>query len=131
MIMEKNNKEIIISRDSLVMEIQKEFNLFYPFLKIEFSTRAKGLLNFKKYGVNPASRINEITNLSSVIKLNVNSDRTIAQIEEDCRELSGLSMQVFRKSGNIWNAISLTDSWTLESQNEAGEFISTEMSAAL
>ena len=40
-------------------------------------------------------------------------------------------MQVFRKSGNIWNAISLTDSWTLESQNEAGEFISTEMSAAL
>jgi hypothetical protein len=34
---------------------------------------------------------------------------------------------VSRKSGNVWNMISVTDGWTLESQNSAGEFISSQM----
>ncbi len=43
----------------------------------------------------------------------------------------GLYIQVFGKSGNVWNVISFTDSWTLESHNKAAEFISAEMAAAV
>jgi hypothetical protein len=39
----------------------------------------------------------------------------------------GVIVQVSRKSGNVWNVISITEGWTLESQNSAGEFISSEM----
>lgn len=128
--MDNNSKEIIITRDSIVVDIQKAFNLFYPYLKIEFSTNPKGVLSLKKHSINPQNSIGKITNLTSTFKLNVDEDRTVAEIEKECRELLGLSIQVFRKSGNVWNVISLTDGWTLESQNKAGEFISTEMSAA-
>jgi hypothetical protein len=130
--MEKNSKEIVISRDSLVIEIQEQFNVFYPFLKIEFSTKPKASssVDFKKYKVSPESRLSKVTKAVFPIKLNVNSDRTIAEVEEDCWQLLGLSIRVCRKSGNVWNDISLTYNWSLESQNKAGEFISTEMSAA-
>lgn len=40
--------------------------------------------------------------------------------------MPGLSVLVFKKQENVWNALSLTKSWTLESQN-AAEFISAEM----
>jgi hypothetical protein len=32
-----------------------------------------------------------------------------------------------RKSGNVWNVISVTDGWTLENQNASGQFISSVM----
>src|SRR3954447_20965882 len=115
--MEENSNEIVISKDSLVMDIQREFSSFYPFLKIEFSTKVKLPFSFRNHKVNPESKISKITSPAFPVKLNVGPERTIAQFEEDCRELLGLSMQVSRKSGNVWNNISLTDSWTLESQN--------------
>lgn len=116
-----------MTRDSHLADIQNAFNLFYPFLKIEFSTNTKGIFAFKKHKLNPETSLNGIAILSEPVTLNVDEDRTIAEVEVDCMELLGLSIQVFRKSGNVWNVISLTDSWTLASQNKAGEFISTEM----
>ncbi|MDB5245641.1 MAG: hypothetical protein JWQ40_35 [Segetibacter sp.] len=124
------SKELIISGYSVVRDIQKAFNSHYPFLKIEFSTNPKGVFSLKKHMVSPESSMSKITHLPTPIQLNVAEYRTVAEVEKDCTEFLGLSMQVFRKSGNVWNVISLTDSWTLESQNNAGEFISTEMAAA-
>lgn len=127
--METINKEIRITRNSLVTDIQQAFTLFYPFFKIEFSKNEKEHPS-KSYKVNSESSIGKITTITAAAELNVDDDRTVAEVEKDCRELFGLSIQVFRKSGNVWNVISLTNSWTLRSQNMAGEFISTEMSAA-
>ena len=118
--MEKKSKEITIDRNCLVINVEKEFSFFYPFLKIEFSS------NTKKSNSSAALEMENAT----TVTLNVNEDRTIAEIEKDCQELLGQSIQVFRKSGNVWNVISLTKSWTLQSQNMAGEFISTEMQKA-
>ena len=131
MIMEENSKEIVINKDSLVIDIQSKFTSFYPFLKIEFLTKAKKYFSFRNNKVNPESKISKITDSTFPVKLDVGPERTIVEIEEDCQALLGLTMQVSRKSGNVWNAISLTDNWTLRSQNEAAEFICTEMAPAL
>ena len=127
--MEKNTNEIIITGVTKVRDVQKEFEQFYPFLKIEFSKAEKGNSS-KSHTFKPENSIIEITELPASVKLNVDEERTISEVEKDCHELLGLSIEVFRKSGNVWNAISLTNSWTLQSQNKAGEFISTEMAAA-
>lgn len=63
------------------------------------------------------------------ITMDFNEERTVAEVEKDFRELLGVQIKVCRKSGNVWNEITLTDNWTLKSQNTAGEFISTEMTA--
>jgi hypothetical protein len=39
----------------------------------------------------------------------------------------GLSVQVFRKSGNVWLETSATDNWTLRQQNNEGAELSTQM----
>ena len=128
--MKANSKEIKITSDSLVMDIQKSFNLFYPYLKVEFSTNPQGILSLKNHVVTPETNVGKITKIPASVTIDLNEDRTIYEIEQDFAKQLGLLLQVFRKSGKVWNEISLTDTWTLDSQNKAGEFISTEMAAA-
>lgn len=109
------------------MDVQRAFNLHYPFLRIEFSKKEDYFPNAKSRKVNPDNHINAIAELKAPTKVNVESTRTIAEIAREFADLLGVYIRVSRKSGNVWNVISLTDSWTLESQNKAGEFISTEM----
>lgn len=120
--------EIVISGDSLIMDIQQQFSMLYPYLKIEFFKKNnKTSPSAKLSAASPQNKIKELTNLETPQKLNVGNTRTVAEIASDFYKQIGLSVLLFRKSGNIWNTISLTEGWTLENQNKAGEFISTEM----
>ncbi|MBK9961781.1 MAG: hypothetical protein IPP06_10775 [Saprospiraceae bacterium] len=48
----------------------------------------------------------------------------VSTLENKFREVFGLHVQVFRKSGNVWIETTVTDDWTLEKQNnEAESFI--------
>lgn len=125
-----SHKEILITENTLLSDIQAAFNDYYPFLKIEFWQVQKGTVN----GQHKPKKITTEVNVKDVIKLqvptilNIGDKKTIAQIEQEIKSILGLSVQFSRKSGNVWNAITLTDSWTLEDQNDAGKFISSEMS---
>ncbi|MCW3079042.1 hypothetical protein [Segetibacter sp.] len=121
-----NNKKITITTDTKVRDVQAQFETCYPFLKIEFSKSKSGDFT-RSSKVNPDNLISKISSLPGTVSLNVEAERTIAQVEEECQKLLGLSIQICRKSGNISNAISITNSWTLQSQNIAAEFISAEM----
>ncbi|MEP7317990.1 MAG: hypothetical protein ABI921_04600 [Panacibacter sp.] len=126
--MKNQAKQILITEDTLVADIQETFTGFYPFLKIEFCKKNNdNQLLQKPKKILPQECIKKITNAFMPAKLNVDDNRTIAQIETDCMQLLGLCVQFSRKSGNIWNLITLTDNWTLEDQNNAGKFISSEM----
>ncbi|QEC70074.1 hypothetical protein FRZ67_23235 [Panacibacter ginsenosidivorans] len=121
-------REILITEDTLVSDIQEIFSSFYPFLKIEFSklqSNSQSLQKSRK--VLPQDSIKNITNAMMPVKLRIENKRTIAQVEDDCIQQLGLLVQISRKSGNVWNTISLTENWTLEEQNNAGKFISSEM----
>jgi hypothetical protein len=115
---------IIVDKESLVKDIQKEFNSCYPFLELTF---------FKKRSTGRALLISEVAsekylkNLPGFIGpaiIDISSDRTAKDLEEDFKEHVGLAIQVFRKSGNLWIETILTNDWTLERQNKEGEIIS-------
>lgn len=125
----QENKKITITIDTKVKDVQTEFEAYYPFLKIEFSKNKSETFN-KSHTVKPDNLISNISYLTARVNLNIDGERTIAEVEKDCLDLLGLSIQICRKSGNVWNAISITNSWSLETQNMAGEFISTEMQKA-
>lgn len=124
--METNTYHIILEPIKVIGDIQFQFNSLYPFLKIEFS-KINGSSTIKRVNLNSVYCLKDISALSSAVILNVDKNRTIKQIVSDCTDKLDLRMQVFRKSGNVWNVISLTDCWTLENQNNAGQFISFEM----
>ena len=124
--MKDKSKKITITADSLVADIQFQFAACYSFLKIEFFENNSATF-FKNEQVDSNRNVGGISTLTTPVTLNIEEERTVAEVEKDCRELIGLCIQLYRKSGNVWNAISLTNNWTLQNQNEAGEFISTEM----
>ena len=127
--METNNNEIVLKPDSIIADIQIQFNLFYPFLKIEF-LKTPGNVSGKNLRHNGELCLSEVSEITSIKEINVAKNRTVLQIADDCKKM-GLYIQVLRRSGNIWNVISLTDSWTLENQNNEGQFISSEMAGAV
>jgi hypothetical protein len=106
-----------------VAEVQKEFSKSFPYLKIEFfdiqhvdtkaSPKSKMFPHDKKLSV-----CRKKHNEGSV---EVNPAYTVSQLEIELWDKFGLSTQVFRKSGNLWIETSLTDSWTLQRQNDEGQ----------
>lgn len=54
--------------------------------------------------------------------VDIHSDITVAELENSFAGF-GLRTEVFRKSGNVWVPTLLTDNWTLQQQNNAGEEI--------
>ena len=123
-----HDKEILINNDSLLLDIQDVFSAQYPFLKIEFLQTDKTEKKLKSKQIDPHTSLRQLVDVGEPRKIDINSDRTVSEISHDFQSLLGVIVRVFRKLGNFWNEISVTEGWTLESQNSAGEFISSEMS---
>lgn len=119
-------KHIEIRKQKKIVELQEQFNKYYPFLRIEFF--------FERHVSGKGTHINKIItndkrlgqvqliNGEGVIKLS--KTMTVEKLEKLLEDDFGLFAQVFRKSGEIWLETSVTDSWTLEQQNEEGKNLS-------
>ncbi len=125
--MKLGNKKIVINNNSLWIDIQSTFSGHYPFLKIEFTETEKGVKKNRRFKIDADSCINNITKLKEPFIIDIDGDRSISQLVLDFTNMLGIEVEVSRKSGNVWNLISLTGSWSLESQNEAGKFICSQM----
>ena len=108
------------------MDLQKEFNTLYPYLKLEFfkSYAPRNKILQKAEKINPHELVQRVTRLYKPVSICIDYKRTVAQIVVDFGDILGLSILVFRKSGNLWIETSLTDSWSLEKQNKIGESFS-------
>jgi len=120
--------ELKITNNTQLNQVQNEFNKMYPYLKIEFTAnRKEGDTNAKSSRLAPATTFKQVLNRLNVNNeffIDVNGNRTVADVERDFKECTGLTVQLYRKSGNVWIETSLTDDWTLERQNQSGEILS-------
>jgi hypothetical protein len=96
--------KIVINKNSTVAMVQQQFNEQYPFLKVVFLKNIGGF-----------------THRASI---RIDAKRTVSEIEKDFKQEAGVSVKIFRRSGNVLVETSLTSDWTLESQNKEGEQIS-------
>ena len=124
--------EIKISADTKFNDVQEKFTEVFPFLKVEFYK--------EKYSENEVSTKDRIAAekiISEQVKsfkeesIDITSSHTVAALEKEFYEKFGITMQVSRKSGNIWIETSKTDDRTLESQNELGKTMSSDPSDIL
>lgn len=112
-----------------LVEIQKDFNTLFPFLKLEF---------FKvPHKVGQGSSKSLLQDANKFVRdcrssfpggyLEIKETMTVSQLEELIFSKHGLAAQVFRKSGNVWLETSATDNWTLLQQNNEGAELSTQI----
>ncbi len=113
---------ISIKKESLIRDIQHQFSVYFPFLKIEFLKRSfEGGTILKKEYAAPGDFFKRIPSLKSEGEINLDLKQTVSELEEHFKEHYGVSIHIFRKAGNVWIETTLTNDWTLERQNKEAE----------
>jgi hypothetical protein len=119
---------LLINGDKLVKDVQQEFAMAYPFLKIEFFRN----INLQSGQSLKQNQIKHDQKLSTAKDrkiengdLIIEDTMSVTDLEKAFMDKFGLLTQVFRRSGNIWLETSITDSWSLKQQNELGREITT------
>jgi hypothetical protein len=114
---------ITINADATVASINEEFNLLFPFLKLQF---------FKKpHKIDEPSSKKEMYAYNVIIGKLQNNRKSgtieltpltlVAELEELFKDHFDLNAQVFRNSGKLWLETSGTDSYSLKALNELGK----------
>ena len=112
-----------IHENTRIIDLQSEFNLKMPFLKIEFykSSHKAGEGSEQEMIVDPYTKIKDASSSDSLGELVINPEMTVENFEGLLEERFGLNAQVFRKSQGVWLQTTATDQWTLSKQNESGQ----------
>jgi len=117
--------DFIIDDNMNISMVQKDFSQMFPYLRLEFFTQPQfdnGSLPKKLIPVSTTFR-----NLRKAIgseAISITPAMTINDLEKNFRSNYGLFIKVYRKSGKAWLETTLTNEWTLEEQNKAGEELS-------
>lgn len=115
--------EIYISEDATIATLQHEFREAYPYLKLECyrQPHSEGQACAVADKLPPATPIEEIRMMHNFGWLDIGHHRTAAAVEQDFFRKYGLSVQILRKSGDLWLQTTATDNWTLGQMNEEGK----------
>lgn len=119
--------QLHIKPNRLISDIQDEFNTKFPFLKIEFfKNKSLSRSDFSSSQIIPKNRkIGEGQPAMKDGDIDIDLDMKVIELEKIFRDQFNLSVEVLRKSGNLWLETSMTDNWTLQQQNNHGMELST------
>lgn len=115
--------KITINDRRKIYDIQEAFSEQFPYLKIEFFSKPHkaGSPSPRKFMRSSSKTIGECRTVHSNGTLTILPKMRVLDLESGFSETFGLSVQVFRKSGNAWLEVTATDKWTLEEENRTGE----------
>lgn len=126
---QESTMNIRVSDDRKLSAIQADFNALFPFLKVEFfkAPHKIGEGSMKTLLYENSRNVRDCRVRNEDGDMVISADMTVNELEEKFLREFGLSVQVFRKSGNVWLETSATDNWTLRQQNDEGAELSTQM----
>jgi hypothetical protein len=105
--------EITIHDKRKIHEIQKEFSLIFPNLRLDFFTPME---EEKHLLVHHTKCIGECRALHSKGTLSIFPHMTVKELKQGLKETFGLHVEVYRKVGNDWLETT-SDQWQLEKHN--------------
>jgi hypothetical protein len=116
--------EIFLSSESQVKEINKEFIKAFPFLKLEFYTRKHipGETSIWAHKFPERTALKEISRRFMPGMIKINSFDTVAELEQRFQKQFDLSVQVYRRMGEIWLETVQTDDLSLEKTKQYGPY---------
>ncbi|MES2679481.1 MAG: hypothetical protein V4635_06325 [Bacteroidota bacterium] len=118
--------KITINDNRRIFAIQETFSKNFPYLKLEFFAKGHqhaGPLT-KKFIKHPGETLGECRTVHNNGAITINGAMTVTELEQRFRDVYGLGVQVFRRSGKVWLETTVTDGWTLDEQNSQGESLS-------
>lgn len=121
-----NTKQFIIQQDFDIRTVREHFAELYPYLRINFFRNKNNsqMINSQSIVFKDNVKLKEINPGFSRGAIEISDDMSILELENEFFRRFGLSVQLSRKSGNLWLDTAKTNQWTLKVQNEHGEAIS-------
>ena len=118
--------KITINDRRKIFAIQKDFTTAFPYLKLEFFSKphSVGGGSPKKIMTSNSKTLGECRTIHNTGTITIIPGMTVSDLEQNFKDVYGLSVQIFRKSGKSWLETTVTDGWTLEEQNRQGEELS-------
>ena len=120
---------IHILPESKLKNIQSVFQDSFPFLKLEFYGKAhlSGEGNSNTSLINLNYSLKELNEDAQAFNWEISESMTVTELEKSFFAQTGISAQVFRKSGRSWLQTISTDNWTLGEQNERGKEMTEDL----
>ena len=117
--------EIHINDKMTILDLQQQFNNVFPFLKLEIFEITLSSNGRSKSRIQPTyKQLGACRRIHTDGILQVSVNHTVQKLVDALWQQFGISAGVFRQSGNLWIETSLSDTWTLKSQNEEGRIFS-------
>ncbi len=111
--------KLILTPSTTIGDLKKQFASCFPNLRLEFFNeehRQGQSSSMNKKLVNDTS-LSLISGITAQKYFQFEPTATVAEFEQGLQNEFDLSVQVFRRSGNVWLETIQTDSLTLEKQN--------------
>ena len=93
-----------ITADSIINEIQKEFQQQFPEFKLEFFFSASEHLSTSSHLHHsyPFISIRELCSFNRKNWMDIKESMTVSQLEKKFRKKCGLPARIYRKDGDYW-----------------------------
>lgn len=114
-----------INGNKRVVDIVEEFQHAFPYLNLNFYAPRNGnpVRNSRPKPFPLHAKLKEIQPGVPEGFIDISKVVSVKELERSFAEEFKLNVQVQRKSGNIWLETTVTDSWSLEHQNNHGKEI--------
>lgn len=118
--------KIYIDDSRKLADIQKEFNDFFPFLSLDFFSKDSDFSHpdAKRIKYLDGMTAGSCRTMKGAGTLIIFPEMAVDDLEKIFKEHFGLSVQVLRRSGNVWLKTSHTNDWSLTQQNRQGGLLS-------
>jgi hypothetical protein len=118
--------ELPINDKATISELQAQFGKVFPYLKVEFfNIPFRSGMRFSKANMFPLEKnLGACRHVHHEGIIHITPYDTVEKLENTFWKDFGLAAKIFRKSGNLWIETSLSNSWTLQLQNEEGKTFS-------
>jgi hypothetical protein len=122
--------KMVINNQRKIFDIQEEFNSLFPYLKLEFYFSPPTFCGYLSPQTisNSGKTLGECITMPNEQSMIIFPKMSVANLEKSFKQLFGIPVIIFRKSGKGWLKTSFTDYWSLEEQNVQGESLSKKAS---
>lgn len=103
-------------------ELQDDFNLFYPYLRLEFFSRphGSGAHSAEKHRLNSYMQVVAVRKSHRNGAVEINDWHTVKEVEQMLQQEYQLPVQIYHYTKAGWIETTVTDDVTLKELNEQG-----------
>lgn len=114
--------KLLMKPQTVIRDLNKAFADEFPFLKLQFykSLDADPRLSYIGHRAPESLRLADVCASFKEGAIDIDPFQTVAQLEQEFYSAFGLTVQVMRKTGEVWLETRQTNNLSLDYQNSVG-----------